>query len=188
MKQILHLNNLIWDINKIVANLNGTIYSNGYESSSNYFEHGRHAIYFNNISEKYGYKFFVVKGICYEQSKIEELYDIHLMMFSAGFGLEVFGLCSCYFDGNLHYGLQVEKLSRNLIKRNHDFPHNAFKSFCRSVKGLIKREHYYEKQYGEKWYQKYPHLEFNVGDNNIMFDNNGKPKIIDIDPRWQIKK
>ncbi len=188
MKHILHLNKLNWDINKIEANLNGTIYSNGYERISNYFENGRHAIYFNNSSEKYGFKFFIVKGICYEQSKIEELYEIHLQMFSAGFGVEVFGLCSCYYNGKIHYGLQVEKLSRCIINRKHDFPIESFKTFCRSVNGLIKREHYYEKTYGEKWYQKFPHLEFNVGDNNIMYDNNGNPKIIDIDPRWQIKK
>ena len=76
----------------------------------------------------------------------------------------------------------------NYTNENNVLPIDNLKSFCRSIKGLIKRENYYEKLYGENWNQKYPHLEFNVGDNNIMYDNYGNPKIIDIDPRWQIKK
>jgi len=109
-------------------------------------------------------------------------------MFSAGFGVKVFKLCSCYHSGKMHYGFQVEKLSIALTNENNVFPFDDFKSFCRSIKGLIKRENYYEELYGVNWNQKYPHLEFNVGDNNIMYDNFGNPKIIDIDPRWQIKK
>lgn len=182
------MNSLIWDINSAEASLNGTTYTNGSESGSNCFEYGRHAIFFNNGSKNYGYKFFIVKGICYELSKIKELYDIHKLMVSAGFGVDVYGLCSCFYEGKMHHGLLVERLSINLTKKNYDFPLNNFKSFCRSVKGLIKREHYYEELYGKEWHRKYPHLEFNVGDNNIMYDINGNPKIIDIDPRWQIKK
>jgi hypothetical protein len=182
------MNYLEWDIGSNLAKLNGTLYSIGYKDGSNYFEHGRHAIFFSNPNEKYGYKFFVVKGICYELSKIIELYNIHSLMFSAGFGVKVFKLCSCYHSGKMHYGFQVEKLSIALTNENNVFPFDDFKSFCRSIKGLIKRENYYEELYGVNWNQKYPHLEFNVGDNNIMYDNFGNPKIIDIDPRWQIKK
>lgn len=39
------------------------------------------------------------------------------------------------------------------------------------MKHLIKHEHYCEELYGEKWNQKYPHLEFNVGNNNIKYNN-----------------
>lgn len=188
MSQVLHMNNLEWDIDSNLAKLNGVLYSIGYKNNSNYFEHGRHAIFFNNTQEKYGYKFFVVKGICYEQSKIRELFNIHSLIFSAGFGVKVFDLCSCYHKGKMHFGLQIEKLFLSSKNENNIFPLNDFKSFCKSIKGLIKREYYYENLYGSKWYQKYPHLEFNVGENNIMYDNFGNPKIIDIDPRWQIKR
>lgn len=188
MKQILHLNNLFWDINSNEAKLNSKIYYKHYKKDTNYFEFGRHAIFLSNSGEKYGYKFFIVKDICYEFLKIKELYNIHLKMYSAGFGVKVFGICSCFYNNNLHYGIQVEKLSNNAMNENIKFPIAEFKIFCKTVKGLIKREYYYEKLHGKKWYDDFPDLEFNVGDNNIMYDNNGNPKIIDIDPRWQIKK
>lgn len=182
------MNSLEWELDSNFANLNGILYFIGYKSGSTYFEHGRHAIFFSNPDENYGYKFFVVKGICYELSKIKELYNIHSLMFSAGFGVKVYNLCSCYHKGKIHYGLQVEKLSISSRNENNVFPIDDFKSFCRSIKGLIKREHYYEKIYGAKWHQKYSYLEFNVGENNIMYDVYGNPKIIDIDPRWQIMR
>lgn len=187
MKTILKLNNLIWDINCKKASLNDETYIKGEENSSNYFEYGRHAIFLSNAQQEYGYKFFIIKGIRYERKKIIELYNIHNLMFSAGFGVKVFGLCSCYLEGKLHYGLIVEKLTRNSSSKNK-FPKKLFQSYCRTIKGLIKRENYLEKLHGKEWYKTYPDLEFNVGDNNIMYTNNGLPKLIDIDPRWQIKK
>ena len=188
MKQILHMNNLFWDINSNEAKLNSKIYYKGYKKDTNYFEFGRHAIFLSNSGEKYGYKFFIVKGICYDLFKITELFNIHMKMFSAGFGVNVYGICTCFYNNKLHYGIQVEKLSKNTINKNIKFPINDFKIFCRTVNGLIKREYYYEELYGREWYKNFPDLEFNVGDNNIMYDNIGNPKIIDIDPRWQIKK
>lgn len=182
------MNKLVWDINNSEACLNEVTYIKGVENASSYYEYGRHAVFFCNEYHSFGCKFFIVKNVCYDISKINELYDIHKLMFNAGFGVEVFGLCSCFYKGNLHYGLIVEKLSKRQSYLNSIFPLNDFKKFCRSVNGLIKREYFYELLYGEKWHKINPNLEFNVGDNNIMFDINGIPKLIDIDPRWQLKR
>jgi hypothetical protein len=188
MKSILKLNNLVWDINSEIASLNDTKYVKGEENSSHYFEYGRHALFINDPHQNFGYKFFIIKGICYELSKIKELYYIHLLMFSGGFGVNVYGICSCYYESKLHYGLLVEKLSKISSTKQYNFPKKKFQSFCRTVKGLIKREKYFEELYGNEWYKIYPNLEFNVGNNNIMYNSDGLPKLIDIDPRWEIKK
>jgi len=45
------MNYLEWDIGSNLAKLNGTLYSIGYKDGSNYFEHGRHAIFFSNPNE-----------------------------------------------------------------------------------------------------------------------------------------
>jgi len=182
------MNNLTWDIVKTEVTFNNITYKSNIYDVKFYYEQGRHAIFLSNKSENHGYKFFIVKGINYEYSKIQELYEIHKLMFLGGFGVEVYGLCSCYYEGKNHFGLIVEKLYRDLKGDKNTFPLDEFKSFCRSVKGLIKREYYYEEIYGKDWYRMHPQMEFNVGENNIMYNLNGQPKIIDIDPRWQIKK
>lgn len=180
-----NLNNLIYDETGLSVYLDGVKYEYGKDSSENFYEIGRHAIYLSNKNYNYGFKFFIIKNINYDRSKIEELHQIHLLLARSDFAVLSHGLCSCEYDGKNHYGLIVDKLEDERSSKNQ-FPIDAFKKFCRSIRGLKKRDHYFEMAIGKNWYTKYPELQFFVGENNVRYDSTGKALLIDIDPRWSL--
>jgi hypothetical protein len=180
-----HLNKLVYKGLGLPVYLNGTKYNYKKGSSDNFYEIGRHAIYISNHNYNYGFKYFIIKKSYYEKSKIEELYEIHNILSSCNFAVTSYGLCSCEYGNKIQFGLIVEKLDDECTSKD-TFQIDEFRSFCQSIKGLKKRDYYYEMTIGKDWYIKYPELQFFVGESNLRLNKKGKPLLIDIDPRWSL--
>lgn len=181
---------MISDISLYISKLGSTVIFNGdsynYEKGFNYYKIGRHAIFISNSNNLLGYKFFVIKGICYDLEKITELFNIHNLLYKDGWAIRAMDICECQYNNQVHYGLLVENGFYSNSGKDI-FDKQAFREYCSSQPGLYKREFYLERTIGQDWYIKEPEKKFFVGDNNLLITHGGKTVLFDLDPRWGLK-